>query len=82
MISLAVLGMMVVSVWSTFKGTLQGMATTEEIQKKYAIIRNGLSRMESELSMAYLSQNRRVDDTNHYTLFEGRTLFTIALDTP
>jgi general secretion pathway protein J len=76
MISLAVMSMMVVSVWSTFKGTLNGMKTQEEIQKKYAIIRNGISRMESELTMAYLSQNRRVDDPKHYTLFEGRDQFT------
>ena len=75
MISLAVMSMMVVSVWSTFKGTLQGMEIQEEVQKRYAIIRNGLSRMESELTMAYLSQNRRVDDVRHYTLFEGRDNF-------
>jgi general secretion pathway protein J len=76
MISLAVMTMMVVSVWSTFKGTLQGMETTEEAQKKYSIIRNGLSRLEAELTMTYLSQNRRVDDIKHYTLFEGRDNFS------
>jgi general secretion pathway protein J len=75
MISLAVMSMMVVSVYSTFKGTLDGMNKQEEVQKKYAIIRNGISRMESELTMAYLSQNRRVDDIRHYTLFEGRDNF-------
>jgi general secretion pathway protein J len=75
MISLAVLGMMVVSVWSTFKGTLQGMEQTEQIQTKYAIIRNGIARMESELTMAYLSANRPRDDVRHYTLFEGRDSF-------
>ena len=75
MLALAVLAMMVVSVYSSFNGTLKGMETTEEIQKRFAIIRNGLSRMNSELSMAYLSFNRPLDDPKHYTLFEGRDSF-------
>ena len=75
MISLAVLSMIVVSVWSSFKGTLDGIATTEEMQKRYSIVRNGMARMTSELSMAYLSFNRPLDDQNHYTLFEGRDSF-------
>ena len=72
MISLAVLGLMLVSVWSGFKGTLRGMEVTEEIQTRYAIVRSGLARMESELSMAYLSFNRPAYDIRHYTMFEGR----------
>lgn len=75
MISLAVLGMMIVSVWSSFKGTLTGMETTEEIQKRYSIIRNGLGRMNSELTMAYLSFNRPLTDPRHFTMFEGRDEF-------
>ena len=75
MISLAVLGMMVVSVYSSFKGTIRGMETSDEIQKRYSIIRNGLARIGSELSMAYLSFNRPLDDVKHYTLFEGRDNF-------
>lgn len=75
MISLAVLGMMVVSVWSSFKGTMRGMQTTEELQTRYSIIRNGLARLTSELSMSYLSFNRPLDDVKHYTLFEGRDEF-------
>jgi len=75
MISLAVLGMMVVSVWSSFHGTVRGMETSEEIQTRYSIIRNGLARLTSELSMTYLSYNRPPDDPNHYTYFEGRNEF-------
>lgn len=75
MISLAVLGMLMVSVWSSFKGTLRAMEVSEELQNRYSIVRNGLLRMESELSMAYLSFNRPLDDTKHYTLFEGRDSF-------
>lgn len=76
MISIAVLGMMVVSVYSSFKGTIRGMESSDEIQKRYSIIRNGLARIGSEVSMAYLSFNRPLDDNvKHYTLFEGRDNF-------
>ncbi|MEM7160339.1 MAG: type II secretion system protein GspJ [Myxococcota bacterium] len=72
MISLAVLSMMMVSVWSSFNGTLRAMEVSEEIQNRYSIVRNGLLRMETELSMAYLSHNRPPDAQRHFTLFEGR----------
>ena len=75
MISLAVLAMLMVSVWSSFNGTLRAMEVGEEIQNRYSIVRNGVLRMESELSMAYLSFNRPLDETKHYTLFEGRDSF-------
>lgn len=75
MISLAVLAMLMVSVWSSFNGTLRAMEVGEEIQNRYSIVRNGMLRMESEISMAYLSFNRPLDDVKHYTLFEGRDSF-------
>jgi general secretion pathway protein J len=70
MISLSVLSMIVVSVWSSFRGTLDGMAATETVQLRYSIVRNGLVRMQSEIEMAYLSFNRPLDDVRHYTLFD------------
>jgi general secretion pathway protein J len=70
MISLAVLSMIVMSVWSSFRGTLDGMAATEQVQLRYAIVRNGLVRIQSELEMSYLSFNRPLDDVRHYTLFD------------
>lgn len=75
MISFAVLGMIIVSVWSSFSGTLKGIETTEAMQQRYSIVRNGLARMTSELSMAYLSKNRPLDNTRHFTQFEGRDNF-------
>lgn len=75
MISLAVLSMMMVSVWSSFNGTIRAMETSEEIQDRYAIVRNGLLRMETELSMTYLSFNRPIDETRHFTLLDGRDSF-------
>lgn len=71
LISLAVLSMIVVSVWSGFKGTIDGMRATEEIQNRYSIVRNGLTRMQSELTMTYLSFNRPLDDVRQYTLLDG-----------
>ncbi|MBX7079152.1 MAG: prepilin-type N-terminal cleavage/methylation domain-containing protein [Nannocystaceae bacterium] len=71
MIALAVLAMIVASVWSGFRGTMNAMRSTEEIQNRYAIVRNGLTRMQSELMMTYLSHNRPLDDVRQYTLLDG-----------
>lgn len=71
LIALAVLSMIVMSVWSSFRGTMDGMKATEVIQMRYSIVRNGLSRMQSELGMAYLSFNRPLDDARQYTLLDG-----------
>ncbi len=71
MIALAVLAMIVASVWSGFRGTMDAMRSTEEIQNRYAIVRNGLTRMQSELMMTYLSHNRPLDDVRQYTLLDG-----------
>jgi general secretion pathway protein J len=70
MISMAVMSMIVMSVWSSFRGTLDGMKLTEDVQLRYSIVRNGLVRMQSELEMSYLSFNRPLDDVRHYTLFD------------
>lgn len=75
MISLAVLSMMMVSVWSSFNGTLRAMESSEEIQNRYSIVRNGLLRLETELSMTYLSFNRPIDEVRHFTLLDGRDSF-------
>ncbi len=72
MISLTILTMMVVSVWSSFSGTRKNMEASEEIQLRYASLRNGLARITTELGMAYLSGSRPPDATKHYTMFEGR----------
>lgn len=76
MVAMAVLTLIVTSVWSGFRGTLRGMETTEAIQLRYSGVRNGLSRMTAEISMAYLSFNRPADEVRHFTLFEGRDEMT------
>jgi len=72
MIALAVLALMSVSVWTSFRGTIRGIETGTAIQNRYAMLRNTISRMDSEISMAYLSFNRPVQDDKYFTLFEGR----------
>lgn len=75
MVSTAVLSMIVLSVWVAFQNTTKGIRTSEIRQTHDAIVRNGLARITSEMSMTYLSFNRPLDETKHYTLFEGRDGF-------
>ncbi|MBL8970100.1 MAG: prepilin-type N-terminal cleavage/methylation domain-containing protein, partial [Myxococcales bacterium] len=77
LVAVAVMTMMTVSVWQSFRSTAQSMKHAEMLQVRYAIIRNSLARMTSELSMAYLSFNRPADDDRHFTLFDGRDQFTL-----
>lgn len=76
LVSVAVIVMISVSVYAGFNTTTQNMRYAEQIQQKYSVLRNCLSRMGAEISMAYLSFNRPADEDRHYTLFEGRDSFT------
>ncbi|MCA9681160.1 MAG: prepilin-type N-terminal cleavage/methylation domain-containing protein [Myxococcales bacterium] len=72
LVAMAIITMMMVSVWSSFSSTVDGMKATESIQERYATVRNSVDRMSSEIATAYLSFNRPGGETRHYTLFEGR----------
>ena len=76
LVAIAVMTMMTLSVWTSFRTTAQSMKYAEQLQVRYAIIRNSLSRMAAELSMSYLSFNRPADEERHYTLFDRRDQFT------
>lgn len=76
LVAVAVMTMMTASVWTSFRSTAQSMRHAEQLQVRYAIIRNSMSRMSAELSMAYLSFNRPPDEDRHFTLFDGRDNFT------
>jgi general secretion pathway protein J len=76
LVAVVVMTMMTVSVWTSFSTTLQGMRHSEQVQIRYSQIRNALSRMSAEMSMAYLSFNRPADEERHFTLFDGREQFT------
>ena len=73
LVSMAILVMMLVAVWSTFNSTLRGIEITEKSQERSMVIRTAISRMTSELSMAYLSFNRPQAEPRHFTYFEGRS---------
>ncbi len=77
LVSVAVMTMMTVSVWTSFRSTAVSMRHAEQTQVRYAIVRNSLSRMSAEISMAYLSFNRPADEARHFTLFDGRDQFNL-----
>ncbi|MFV8749826.1 type II secretion system protein GspJ [Nannocystaceae bacterium ST9] len=72
LVALAIVSMMLVSVWSTFGTTVDAMESTEKIQDRYSMLRNAMDRMAAEIGMAYLSFNRPRGETKQYTFFEGR----------
>lgn len=76
LVAVTVMTIMTVSVWTGFGTTLNGMRHAEQVQIRYAQIRNAMSRMAGEMSMAYLSFNRPADEERHFTLFDGREQFT------
>lgn len=75
LVAVAMMTMMTASVYASFSTTAQSMRSAEKTQQKYAVLRNCLARMGTEVSLAYLSHNRPAGDERHYTLFEGRDQF-------
>jgi general secretion pathway protein J len=75
LIAVVIMTMMTVSVWVSFGTTMGGMRHAEQVQIRYSQVRNALSRMTAEMSMAYLSFNRPADEERHFTLFDGREQF-------
>lgn len=75
MVAVAIMVMMMTSVWASFKSTMRGAQRNRVIQERAQVIRSALSRLSSELSMSYLSFNRPLDEIRHFTLFEGRDEF-------
>jgi len=73
LVAMAIVALMMLSVWRSFTATVTAMEMTEDIQERYATVRNAMDRMSSEISGAYLSFNRPPEETRHFTLFEGRS---------
>jgi general secretion pathway protein J len=72
-VAMAIVTVMMLGVWRSFSATVTAAEMTEDIQERYASIRNAMDRMSSELAGAYLSFNRPPEETRHFTLFEGRS---------
>lgn len=75
LVAIAVMTMMTLSVWTSFRSTAQSMKYAEQLQVRYSIVRNTLSRVAAEMSMSYLSFNRPADEERHFTLFDARDQF-------
>jgi len=75
MVALAIISMMMVTVWTAFRNTVHAIEQSETQQLRERTIRNAMHRMCIELSMAYLSFNRPRFETRHFTYFEGREAF-------
>jgi general secretion pathway protein J len=72
-VAMAIVTIMMLSVWRSFSATVTATEMTVDIQQRYAAVRNSMDRMSAELSSAYLSFNRQPQEVLHYTLFEGRS---------
>lgn len=75
LVAMAMMVMMTASVYAGFRTTAQSMRHAEEVQQKYSVLRNCMSRMGTELSLAYLSFNRPAAEDRYFTLFDGRDQF-------
>ena len=73
LVAMAIVTMMMLGVWRSFSATVTAMEMTEDIQERYATVRNAMDRMSSEIAGSYLSFNRPPEETRHFTLFEGRS---------
>lgn len=73
LVAMSIVTIMMLSVWNSFSATLTATKMTEEIQERYAAIRNSMDRMSSEVASSYLSFNRRPEEVRHFTMFEGRS---------
>lgn len=73
MVAMAIVTIMMLSVWRSFSATVTATEMTVDIQERYAAIRNTMDRMSAELSTAYLSFNRQPQEVRHFTMFEGRS---------
>lgn len=75
LVSVAMMTMMTASIYASFSTTAQSMRNAERVQQRYAVLRNCLARMGTEISLAYLSFNRPPGEERHFTLFEGHDRF-------
>ena len=75
LVALAIISMMTMSTFVAFNNTRKASTEFEAVQVRYHGIRLAMNRMATEISLAYLSQNRPAGEEKHYTLFEGREDF-------
>ena len=72
MVSVAVLAMAVVMVFSTMKSTFRTKSSIEANAGRYRTVRLALERMSREISMAYVSQDEDTSQPERRTFFQGK----------
>lgn len=72
MVSSAILAMVMVLTWGTFRGTFRTKAAVESQAGRYRTVRLALERLARELSMAYVSQNEDSGQQDRRTFFAGK----------
>lgn len=69
MISMAIMVGLFIIIYGTFNATRKTYAKVTKIQDRWHVVRNGMSRMTQDLSMAYVSLNENMSEQNRRTYF-------------
>lgn len=69
MISMAIMVGLFIIIYGTFNATRKTYAKVTKIQDRWHVVRNGMSRMTQDLSMAYVSLNENMSQQNRRTYF-------------
>lgn len=69
MISLAIMVGLFIIIYGTFNATRRTYAKVTKIQDRWHVVRNGMSLMTQDLSMAYVSLNENMSEVNRRTYF-------------
>jgi len=69
MISLAIMAGLFIIIYGTFGATRRTYAKVTKIQDRWHVVRNGMSLMTQDLSMAYVSLNENMSEVNRRTYF-------------
>jgi general secretion pathway protein J len=69
MISMAIMAGLFVVIYATFNSTRKTYAKVTKIQDRWHVVRNGMSRMTQDLSMAYVSLNENMSEVSRRTYF-------------
>jgi general secretion pathway protein J len=71
MVAMVLMGMMGMLLMAAINSSLQAKDSVEDISSRYQLVRQALSRMSREISMAYLSKHMALGDPSYVTQFKG-----------
>jgi general secretion pathway protein J len=73
MVAVVLMGMMGSLLMTSINSSLKAKDTVEEISGRYQVVRQAMSRMAREISMAYLSKHINVTEPAYVTQFKGKS---------